>query len=259
MTHNAPTDGAGRSAGPIGALVTGAAQGLGLSIARRLAQRGDRVVLTDISFDLLEAARDQLAAEGLTVDIDVLNVTDPESVATVIARWDAEIGLGTVVNNAGMAFASPIAETEIAAWDRLMAVNLRGPFLVIRAAAPLLTARGAGSIVNVASTSSFTASSSPMAAYDVSKAGIRMLTMASARELGPLGVRVNAVAPGTMDTALVRGLFEGEDAVDLVGSRIPLGRLGGTDEIANAVAWLSSAEASYVTGHVLVADGGWLT
>jgi NAD(P)-dependent dehydrogenase (short-subunit alcohol dehydrogenase family) len=256
------TDGAGRSAGPIGApgaLVTGAGQGLGLAIGRRLAQRGDRVVLTDVSAELLESARQQLASEGLTVFTDVLDVTDATSVDSVVARWDAELGLGTVVNNAGMAFAAPLAETSVAAWDRLMAVNLRGAFLVMRAAVPLLSARRAGSIVNVASTSSFTASSSPMAAYDVSKAGIRMLTMAAARELGPVGVRVNAVAPGTMDTALVRGLFDGDDAGDLVGTRIPLGRLGGTDEIANAVAWLSSAEASYVTGHVLVADGGWLT
>jgi NAD(P)-dependent dehydrogenase (short-subunit alcohol dehydrogenase family) len=242
-----------------GALVTGAGRGLGLAIARRLARRGDRVIVTDISTALVEAAAAELAAEGLTVETDVLDVTSADSVDAVVTRWESQVGLRTVVNNAGMAFAAPLADTSPEQWDRLMSVNLRGPFLVMRAAAPHLVARGAGSIVNVASTSSFTASSQPMAAYDVSKAGIRMLTQSAARELGRAGVRVNAVAPGTMDTALVRGLFEGDEAQDLVGTRIPLNRLGGTDEIADAVAYLSSDEATYVTGHTLVVDGGWLT
>lgn len=260
MNHSVNTDGsAPAGGGAIGSLVTGAGRGLGLAITRRLARRGDRVILTDWSPDLVASAAAELAAEGLDVDTDVLDVSDVESVDAVVARWDARVGLGTVVNNAGVAFAAPLAETDPADWDRLMGINLRGPFLVMRAAAPLLVARGGGSIVNVASTSSFTASSSPMLAYDVSKAGVKMMTMSAARELGATGVRVNAVAPGTMDTQLVRDLLPGGSAESSLADRIPMGRLGTTDEIAGAVEWLSSAAASYVTGHVLVVDGGWLT
>jgi NAD(P)-dependent dehydrogenase (short-subunit alcohol dehydrogenase family) len=249
--------------GPIGlpatSLVTGAGRGLGLSRARALAKRGDRVILTDWDAGLARDAASTLALEGLIVDSDRLDVTDASDVEAVVARWDTEYPLTTVVNNAGIAFAKSMADTTADDWDRLMAVNLRGSFLVLKAASTLMSTRATGSIVNVASTSSFTASSSPMVPYDVSKAGIRMMTMAAARELGPSGVRVNAVAPGTMDTQLVRDLMPGSAADDLVSSRIPLGRLGLTNEVANAVAWLSSSEASYVTGHVLVVDGGWLT
>ncbi|MFW8745640.1 SDR family NAD(P)-dependent oxidoreductase, partial [Mesorhizobium japonicum] len=189
---------------------------------------------------------DSLRADGLDAHGDVLDVTDPQSVDAVVARWDDALGLATVVNNAGIAFAAPVAETDPERWDRLMAINLRGPYLVIRAVAPRMTARRHGAIVNVASTSSFTASSQPMAAYDVSKAGVRMLTQSAARELGPHGVRVNAVAPGTMDTALVRALFPDAPAEELIGSRIPLGRLGDPAEIAEAVAFLADPAAAYV-------------
>ncbi len=247
-----------RMDGPSGALVTGGGRGLGLAICRRLARDGAPVVVTDVDAEVVAEAVAALCGEGLRAEGDVLDVADPASVEAVIARWDDALGLATVVNNAGVAFASPLAETAPERWDRLMAINLRGPFLVIRAVAPRMVARGSGAIVNVASTSSFTASSQPMAAYDVSKAGVRMLTQSAARELGPHGVRVNAVAPGTMDTALVRALFPDAPAEELIGSRIPLGRLGDPAEIAEAVAFLADPAAAYVTGHVLVVDGGWL-
>ena len=139
-----------------------------------------------------------------------------------------------------------------------MAVNVRGVFFVVQAALRAMAPRGAGSIVTVCSTSGFTASTGPMAADDASKGAVRLLTQAAAREAAASGVRVNAVAPGTVETDLTLGLASAAALADLGTNRIPLGRLGQPHEIAAAVVFLASDAASYVTGHVLVVDGGWL-
>ena len=139
-----------------------------------------------------------------------------------------------------------------------MAVNVRGVFFVVQAAVRALVPRGRGSVVTVCSTSGFTASTGPLAAYDASKGAVRLLTQAAAKEVAPSGVRVNAVAPGTVETELTLGLASGEELQTLGRERVPLGRLGRPEEIAAAVAFLSSDAASYVTGHILVVDGGWL-
>lgn len=243
-----------------GALVTGGARGLGLAIVTRLAERGDTVFLADVDGAAGEKTAQTLCDDGLDVRPVVLDVREVDAIESVIEGADAEVPLGTVVSNAGVGWSTPVLEVTPEGFDALFAVNLRGTFFVLQAAARVMAQRGHGSIVNVASTSAFTASTNSMVTYDTSKGAVRMLTIAAARELAPLGVRVNAVAPGTVETDLTRSLeFEKGGLQRLAETHIPLGRLGLPSDIAAAVAYLSSEEASYVTGHVLVVDGGWLT
>jgi NAD(P)-dependent dehydrogenase (short-subunit alcohol dehydrogenase family) len=243
-----------------GALVTGGARGIGRAIVARLARRGDTVYLGDVDAAAARVTADELGAEGLDVRPIEFDVRNVETVAASVVRIDAECPLGTVINNAGIGFVAPLVDVTPAQYDGLMGVNLRGVFFVLQAAARAMVPRGTGSIVNLASTSAFTASTTPMVPYDTSKGAVRMLTIAAARELAPTGIRVNAVAPGTVDTELTRSLSDDPAALDrLAATHIPLGRLGRAEEIAAAVEFLSSDAASYITGHVLVVDGGWLT
>ena len=242
-----------------GAVVTGGARGLGRAIATALARRGDHVTIADLDADAAADTAAQLRADGLDVRSIGLDVADVEAVAEAIGAADAEVPLHTLVNNAGIGFSTPLIEVTPEQFDRLMAVNLRGVFFALQAAARVMVPRGTGSIVNLASTSGFTASTTPMTPYDTSKGAVRMLTVTAARELAPTGVRVNAVAPGTIGTELTRSLADPAALERLVEQRIPLGRLGEPEDIAEAVAWLSSPDAAYVTGHTLVVDGGWLT
>lgn len=241
------------------AFVTGGASGLGRAVCRRLADRGDLVTVADRDADGVAATVDLVRAAGGSARGVVLDVTDATAVRAAVLEADAAGALTTVVACAGVARPTSALDDDLTAFDATMAVNVRGTYATVQAAAAVMVPRGAGSIVTVGSTSSFTASSTPMLAYDMSKAAVKLLTQAAARELGPHGLRVNGVAPGTMDTPLMRGLGADDDGLAaLAAARIPLGRLGLTAEVAEAVAWVSSPEASYVTGHVLVVDGGWL-
>jgi NAD(P)-dependent dehydrogenase (short-subunit alcohol dehydrogenase family) len=238
--------------------VVGGAKGIGRAISHALAARGDDVVVADIDGPTAAACVEELRSAGGSARAVELDVTDVVRVREVVAAVDAESPLGTVVANAGVASVRPLAEVEPAEYDRLMAVNVRGVFFVVQAAVRAMTPRGRGSIVTVCSTSGFTASTGPMTVYDASKGAVRLLTQAAAREVAASGLRVNAVAPGTVETDLTLALASSDELADLGTSRVPLGRLGRPEEIAAAVAFLSSDESSYVTGHVLVVDGGWL-
>jgi NAD(P)-dependent dehydrogenase (short-subunit alcohol dehydrogenase family) len=189
-----------------------------------LAERGDRVVIGDVDHAGAEAAAAELVARGFDAVAVRLDVSHAAEVARVVAAADAAAPLGTVVNNAGIGHSRPMLETTPEEFDRTMAVNLRGTCLVLQAAARAMVRRGTGSIVNLASTSGFTASTQPMVPYDTSKGPVRMLTVSDARELAPTGVRVNAVAPGTVDTGLTRSLATDPEALEgLASRRIPRG------------------------------------
>lgn len=232
------------------AFVTGAARGIGRAVSLRLAAEGRTVFAADRD-------RPEPAPGIRPVAVDV---TDCEALRAAIAEADHAVPLDVLVNNAGIGFAEPLATMTPERFDLLMAVNVRAVYFGSQAAAAVMAPRRRGSIVNLASTSAFAASGSPMTAYDTSKGAVRMMTTTVARELAPAGVRVNAVAPGTIDTELTRSIAADQAALDeLVARRIPLGRLGVPADIAAAVAWLASDDAAYVTGQTLVVDGGRLT
>ncbi len=242
-----------------GSLVTGGARGIGKAIVRALASRGDQVVIADVNIEQARTTADELVESGLDVRAVECDVTDVAQVRSVVADVDHEVPLGTVVCDAGVGFASPFIDVDERAYDRLMAVNVRGVFFVMQAALRQMLPRKFGNIVNVSSTSAFMASTQPMAPYDASKAAVRMLTTAAAREFAPSGIRVNAVAPGTVGTDLLHEVMTAQRVATLIETHIPLGRLGDPKDIADAVCFLSSPQAAYITGHTLVVDGGWLT
>lgn len=237
------------------ALVTGAGRGIGLATARRFRAEGWRLALLDIDPALLDAAMAALAAPEATLALQA-DVGDPAAVAAAVGRAAAHFGrLDALVNNAGIAVFKPLLETSAEDWQRTLAVNLGGPFFAIRAAAPAMAAAGGGAVVNVTSISGLRASTLRVA-YGTSKAALAHLTRQCAVELGPLGIRVNAVAPGPVDTAMARAVHTPEIRRDY-HDHIPLGRYGLEAEIAEAILFLCSEKASYVTGQVLAVDGGF--
>jgi NAD(P)-dependent dehydrogenase (short-subunit alcohol dehydrogenase family) len=245
---------------PRGAFVTGGARGIGHAICSRLAAEGWTVHAADLDASALEEAFADQRTAGQDIRTVAVDVADCAALGAAIHDADRESPLGVLVNNAGVGFAEPLATMTPDRFDRLFSINVRAVYFAIQAAAAVMAPRRSGSIVNLASTSAFTASGSPMTAYDTSKGAVRMMTTTVARELAGAGIRVNAVAPGTIDTDLTRSIARDQAALDqLVANRIPLGRLGVPDDIAAAVAWLASDAAAYVTGHTLVVDGGRLT
>jgi NAD(P)-dependent dehydrogenase (short-subunit alcohol dehydrogenase family) len=237
------------------ALVTGAARGIGLATAKRFLADGWRVALLDIEGELLNSAVADLAnpENALALHCDV---SDSKAVAGALAEIERRFGrLDALVNNAGVAVFAPLLETSDQDWKRVLEVNLTGPFLCTKAAAPLMREHGGGAIVNITSISAVRASTL-RAAYGTSKAGLAHLTKQLAVELASLGIRVNAVAPGPVETAMAKQVHTPEIRADYHDA-IPLNRYGLEEELAEAIFFLCSDRSSYITGQILAVDGGF--
>ncbi|MDI3565290.1 SDR family NAD(P)-dependent oxidoreductase [Bradyrhizobium sp. Arg816] len=237
------------------ALVTGAARGIGLATAKKFLAEGWRVALLDIEGELQASAAAALKNPDNTLAI-TCDVSDAAAVAAAMAAVMSRFGrLDALVNNAGVAVFAPVLETSDADWNRIMAVNLTGPFLCTKAAAPLMREQGGGAIVNVTSISAVRASTL-RSAYGTSKAGLAHLTKQLAVELASLNIRVNAVAPGPVDTAMAKQVHTREIRADYHDA-IPLNRYGLEEELAEAIYFLCSERSSYITGQILAVDGGF--
>ncbi len=238
------------------ALVTGAARGIGLATTRKYVSQGLRVAMVDRDgTELLKAA----AEFGDAVVAMHYDVSDPVQVAQMAAEMSQTFeSCNALVNNAGVADFGPIAETTFERWRTVMATNLDGVFLVSQAMTPMLmeTAKNASAaIVNIASISGLRASTLRVA-YGTSKAAVIQLTLQQAAELGEVGIRANCVAPGPVNTKLALAVHTPEIRA-AYHDAVPLNRYGHEDEIANAICFLTSPEASYITGQLLAADGGF--
>ncbi|SEG83139.1 SDR family NAD(P)-dependent oxidoreductase [Bosea lathyri] len=237
------------------ALVTGAARGIGLATARRFLGEGWHVALLDIDAATLDTAMAALAQPDATLAL-TCDVSDPAAVAAAFDTAMKRLGrLDALVNNAGTAVFKPLLETTHEEWQRVLAVNLTGPFLTTQIAAPLMADTGGGAIVNITSISGLRASTLRVA-YGTSKAALAHLTKQQAAELASLGIRVNAVAPGPVDTAMAKEVHSAEIRADYHDA-IPLNRYGLEEELAEAIFFLCSDKASYITGQTLAVDGGF--
>ena len=237
------------------ALVTGAARGIGLAVAKRFLAEGWRVALLDIEGGLLKDAVAVLADPDNTLALHC-DVSDAAAVTAAFDALNRRFGrLDALVNNAGVAVFAPLLETSDQDWNRVLAVNLTGPFLCTKAAAPLMREHGGGAIVNITSISAVRASTL-RSAYGTSKAGLAHLTKQLAVELASLGIRVNGVAPGPVETAMAKAVHTPEIRADYHDA-IPLNRYGLEEELAEAVFFLCSDRASYITGQILAVDGGF--
>ena len=223
------------------ALVTGGARGIGRAITERLRDLGARVAVGDLRAPEIDGVL------GLELD-----VTSEASVDAAFARVEAELGAPTIlVLNAGIFVIEPFEETTLASWQRTIDVNLTGAFLCARRALPAMREAGYGRIVAIGSSAGKTGGAKAVAAYGASKAGVMTLAKAIASEYAPHGVTSNALAPSLIDTEMISSMPD-------MASKVPVGRLGTVDDVADTVAFLCSAHAGYITGEVVDVNGGFL-
>lgn len=238
-------------------LITGGASGIGLATAQAVLACGWHAIIADAAPEALDRARAALGQDIASVRWELLDVTDEAAVIELIARCEAVLGpLTGVVNSAGIARDVDCLDTSTALFRQILEVNLIGSFVVAREAARAMSARRHGSIVNIASVSGIRGNAGRVA-YGASKAGVIQMTQVMAAELGPRGVRVNAVAPGPIDTALTRGMHTPESRAAWT-DRTPQRRYGTPEDVAAAVTFLlDDRQSAYVTGHTLCVDGGF--
>ena len=239
-------------------VITGGAKGIGYSTAQAFARQGARVALLDMDAGALDAAVAALAADGAQAMAVQASVTDADAVERAFARvaetWG---GIDVLVNNAGISANKPTLEVTVDEWRRAVDINLTGVFLCAQAAGRRMVPAGSGSIINLASM--YGGGAAPdRAAYCATKGAVVLLTETLAVEWGPAGVRVNALAPGYVETDLVRDLAaRGRLDPERLKQRTPLRRMAQPAEMADLAVFLASRQAAYITGHTLVADGGW--
>ena len=237
------------------AVVTGAARGIGLAISKKFLEEGYRIAILDIDQKTLSQTMKQVFDTNNVLGVEC-DVSEPDQVGPSINRVVEEFGrIDVLVNNAGIAEFKPMLETSYEEWTRILAVNLNGPFICTQACTPFMLKNEGGSIVNIASISGLRASTLRIA-YGTSKAGLMHLTKQQAAELGNTGIRVNAIAPGPVDTAMAKKVHTADIRSDY-HDVIPLNRYGLEEEIADAVWFLCSDSASYINGQIIAADGGF--
>lgn len=243
-------------------IVTGAGSGIGQATAAAFAAAGASVAVVDIELKKAEetvAEIVEIGAKALAIQADVANEDDW---IDLVARTKAEFGrINILFNNAGIGGGKPLMELEVADWDRLMAVNLRGVFLGCKTVLPALIEAGGGAIVNMSSSTAGWDTIHGGGAYMASKAGVSQITKSLALEAAPHGIRVNAVCPGIIETRLSSAQAGADESAqdaffDRFRQRIPLGRVGQPEDVASAVLFFASDEARHITGSMLLIDGG---
>lgn len=240
------------------ALVTGATGGIGDAISRRLADEGATVVVTDLDPDrCAEAAKDIANAGGRAIGVG-LDVTDEQAWHEVVAEVTARLGgLSVLVNNAGVAEMVDVETETLDTWERVIAVTQRGVWLGMKHAGPVIERSGGGSIVNISSIFGAVGGFGGQFSYHAAKGAVRLMTKNAALHWATRGVRVNSVHPGFIETPLAHKLWQGTPRLAAMIDNTPMGRLGRTDEVAGAVVFLASDEASFITGSELYVDGGY--
>lgn len=232
-------------------LITGAASGMGREIARLFAQEGASLALLDMNGEGAAAIAAELGATGFRCD-----VTDRDAVHAIVSQaGEALGGLDGIVNAAGILDITPFIDLDPASWDRMLAVNMTGPFNIVKAALPLLQAAASATIVNIASVSALM----PMpgtAGYSASKAGLLMFTKSIAMDLGP-AIRANTICPGVIKTEMTRYLWENAEHTERAADRVALKRLGEVADVARAALFFSTEDSGFTTGTELPVDGGF--
>ncbi len=238
------------------ALITGAARGIGYAIADRFAREGADIAVMDITLEGAEAAAGRLAGHGITARAYHVNVSDEESVETAIKAAASDFGrIDILVNNAGITRDGLLIRMKKADWDSVLAINLTGTYLVSKAAVRFMMKARTGTVVNIASVVGVMGNPG-QANYAASKAGVIGLTKTMAKEFASRGITVNAVAPGYIKTEMTEHLPE--EAREAFLRAIPLCRPGTPEEVSDAVLFLASEDARYITGQVLCVDGGMI-